>query len=568
MLFDRKIPPLNDKGKRMYLYLLLKKYYAYILLLIIVIISAAFRVSGLNWGFFHPDEFFYTHIAWDFYQGKLNFGFRPADWPNIIHYAIFAILYLIHFISHSDIPSNMAIIIGRYISVILSTFTVILCYLVGKKIHSVKVGLLSALFFAIAQLSVLHAHYATMDSAATFFFTLTLFFAIKLGKNTYNNKILVITGILAGITIGIKYTGGIILIPTIMVILFNKSFPLVKRIQNTTVFLIISVLSFLIINPFALINPGKFIKSFSESSNFAVGFYGLFPEFGDGCIAWYLKYGISWSYGLIYATVIVISIVYLLIKGVQKKDVFLLILPTTIFLYLGYLSLYDAYLMRYLLLITPIFAVSIALCINDICDAIAKKLKNQKKWIVSGIPVIFVILLIIQPLIFTLAYNNILSEKNVRVQATEWIESNIDKNDTIDIGPSPPPPSWMLPLIAKSSYVSQPVSTSGSDYFLVCEPLADNIYLRYLQERNLYLDEDFAPQKPPSDEILNYYSTLTYDNRNYELVAVFNKTPNFLGYVIDESNAPYEVTHVTHPELKIYKKVENVQTSNKLTHSR
>jgi len=544
----------NEKGRRQVsLYSKLKSYDIQIALIAIIALAAILRFSGLHWGFYHPDEGFYTHIAWDFFQGEMDFGKRPADWPNIVHYTICSLLYIAHFVGITDLTAYSAILIGRYISATLSIITVLACYFIGKKIHSALAGLLSALMFTVAHLSVLHAHYATMDTALAFFFAITLLFSLNLADEKYDYKTLLITGILIGITIGIKYTGGIILIPALILLLLNNSTSLFKKGKDICTLLVVSIASYLASCPFILMTPGKYVNSLSELSNFSKGFYGLFPEFAESGLEWYLYHGIPWSYGLVYTLVLAIAIVYLLICSARRKDITLLSLLITIFLFFAYMNTHNTYMMRYLLPLTPIFATIIGLGISDLCIKLSEQLKGQHVWIQKLVPVILILVVIIHPFFFTVAYNNILSEKNVRLEATEWINVNLDPKEKLNIGPPPLPPSWMLPPLDKSRYMSQALPQSDTEYYLICEPLAQHIYLRYLSEPDLYLDEDFIPRKPPSDEILEYYSQLSYNTEDYNLIATFKKTPRFLWYGINESNAPYEVTHVTHPEIRVYR---------------
>ncbi|MEI6293859.1 MAG: hypothetical protein WCP36_09250, partial [Methanomicrobiales archaeon] len=61
-------------------------YRVYLLLGFILLLSAYLRFSGINWGFFHPDEAFYTRPVMEMYTGNTNFGEIIQDWPCIYHY--------------------------------------------------------------------------------------------------------------------------------------------------------------------------------------------------------------------------------------------------------------------------------------------------------------------------------------------------------------------------------------------------------------------------------------------------------------------------------------------------
>lgn len=545
-------------------------YKVYLALGAILLVSAVLRFSGITWGYFYPDESFYMNPVLRMCAGNLNSinigeGWNIIeDWPNIFHLILYIILIISQHLGNTAITQDTVFFFGRWMSACISLLTVFLCYLIGKEIHSARVGLLSALLCGINNLAVLYAHFATMDSAVTLLFMLIIYFAIRLKKYPRKYVYLFLTGFIAGLSIWVKFTGGLVFVPIIIILISNSSISIGKRILEIISTLGLALIAFFLSCPFFFSSFNLISKKLNE---YNLGFYGLFPKYAENGYQWYLTIGFPWEYGIVFSVLAVLAVLFGLYYSVRKKDAIILSFSITTFAYLVILCSFHTFMMRYMLLVTPILCLLSAVFVVEGVNAFIKVVNTPCVW--KNRQLLFIVIsliIIIQPLFFTLAYDGILSRENVRVEAQQWIDTYIDQNTTINLGPSPIPSSWMLPpLTNHSRYVSQPLNPSDSSYDLIYVPMAQNLYLRYLHNPELYVNDDFFPYPPPSSDILEFYSTL-YENRsaNYTLIATFSQTPAFLGYSVNESGAPYEVTSVTHPEIRIYKRLSNSTKSMRI----
>lgn len=521
----------------------------YTLILYVILISAAYlRFMGVDWGFFHPDEGKYVSIVEFFSNGDFNPHFfnYPTFFPYLIGVTSF-LLYKIHLIqgSYTDI-----IIVGRFLSAFFSTLTVYVCYLIGKEVHSEETGLLSAFFFTFSRISIINAHFSTVDSPLTFFFTASVFYMIKNSKEIYNFKYQILTGILIGISMGTKYTAGILIVPLTTIYVFNKSLNISRKLKQLFFVLIIIISTFSLTSPFVLIDSESSIQDISyEMIHVNMGHYGLFPEYSESGWIWYITNGFPWSFGVILAFFFYIGLIYSIIIAIKRNDFKILIIIVTILSYLAYIISWDIKFVRYLLIVLPLCCIVASLFIVEIINRFKENVNVGAKNLAL---IAILILIVIQPLIFSVSYFNILIEKDIRIEAKEWIESNISSIDEINLGPKPNPPSWMLPPL-KNKYVSES-SASKTQYVIIALPLAKNIYLRYINENDEYLNEDWFPRQPPTEELLNFYSSILIDNDSkYDVIKTFKKKPHFLIFEVNESSAPYDVSSITHPEIRIYK---------------
>ncbi len=73
-------------------------------------------------------------------------------------------------------------LVGRFMSGLFDLGVVWLVYLIGRRLYSVRVGLLSAALYAPAVLALQQSHFYTVDTFATFFAALTFYFAVRVAQ--------------------------------------------------------------------------------------------------------------------------------------------------------------------------------------------------------------------------------------------------------------------------------------------------------------------------------------------------------------------------------------------------
>jgi 4-amino-4-deoxy-L-arabinose transferase-like glycosyltransferase len=202
-------------------------------LLALFALALIVRVLGLSWGLptaerwysYHPDER-QTVVAvasLDFFNGDFNPNF--FNYPSLFLY--FA--YLAHTIAAgfglgSNITNATAmwqlphdiLLSARWVSALLGAATVPLTYLIAREWQGWRLGVVAALLVCFAPGHVQHSHFATVDIAATFWVTLSLWLATRALRHENSDsgkaKMLLWSGVCAGLAAATKYNGVIILI--------------------------------------------------------------------------------------------------------------------------------------------------------------------------------------------------------------------------------------------------------------------------------------------------------------------------------------------------------------------
>ena len=156
------------------------------LLYLIIFLALVLRLAGISHGFpfiFHPDE---PTIV----QSALGVRFDPNpghfDWPHFFIYANYFVFNIFAKIRDLAVDYNIQnfmikifplmwddtvvfYFITRVFVAVLGGLTVIPVYKTGKVLFGEKVGLLSALAFAVIPFHVRHSHYSLPDTPMLFF---------------------------------------------------------------------------------------------------------------------------------------------------------------------------------------------------------------------------------------------------------------------------------------------------------------------------------------------------------------------------------------------------------------
>ncbi|MFQ5742398.1 MAG: ArnT family glycosyltransferase [Acidobacteriota bacterium] len=147
-------------------------------LLPITAVALLLRLYGLGWGLpfeFHPDESLILAVATGLHWGDLNPHFFL--YPSLFIYQAAFVQWLMGLTSVAS--AERIIYVARLLSVLYSTLTVLLVYALASRLGGRRLGLWAAAFYAVLGASVLHAHYATTDTAMTALATASVWLSMR-----------------------------------------------------------------------------------------------------------------------------------------------------------------------------------------------------------------------------------------------------------------------------------------------------------------------------------------------------------------------------------------------------
>lgn len=163
-----------------------------ILLVIILAAGAFLRITGVNWDdnhHLHPDERFLTMVETSLQPvDSIREYFDTANStlnPNNVGHGFFVYGTLPIFLVRMaagwlDMTGyDSVFIVGRYMSALADLLTVLLVYLIGRRLYkSTRLGVLAAAFSAASVLQIQLSHYFAVDTFATLFTYLAFYFAV------------------------------------------------------------------------------------------------------------------------------------------------------------------------------------------------------------------------------------------------------------------------------------------------------------------------------------------------------------------------------------------------------
>jgi 4-amino-4-deoxy-L-arabinose transferase-like glycosyltransferase len=197
----------------------------YALLAAILLVGAYLRLTGLNWDegqWIHPDEGHMRIISsvikipdspslyFDTHNSPLNcrnsgyrysYGTLPlfltrltAEWldrgcgesPHAMNQAVGELLIGSEdqACRPGDFTGVRSAQVGRALAALSDLGTLLLLYLLGRRLYGEPVGLLAAGLGALTAFSIQQAHFFSVDSMACFFTTLTAYFAVRAGQSS------------------------------------------------------------------------------------------------------------------------------------------------------------------------------------------------------------------------------------------------------------------------------------------------------------------------------------------------------------------------------------------------
>jgi YYY domain-containing protein len=424
------------------------------LLVLILALGFALRLYGLNWDhgtYLHPDE---RHIVADVMVGRITLSW-PPDWSHLLdpakstinprpynpktgQYSGFA--YGTFPVYITELTAQVAqaatgvdwhsysreVYLGRAWNVLLDTATILLIYLIGRRVLSVTAGLIAALLYAVSPIAIQLAHFFTTESWVMFFTALSLLFAIEAAERGHKRAFF-LTGAAFGLALACKSSvfalGGVLALAIIMDAWSRArlylSIPRQVSALLIRAFLVAvgTVALFFVGEPFGLLDPRAYWDSMSQQASIQSGQWDVpfTREYIGTPRLWYqLGQLVHWGLGPAIGLAGVIGLAFLAWRSVAWLSRGATVILAWLVLYGAVILLPESKFLRYLLPIVPVF-----------CLAGAALGDRALQWARSGRRIVFaplVALLIVVPAIATgLSYSAVYAKDQPRLTASVWM---------------------------------------------------------------------------------------------------------------------------------------------------
>jgi hypothetical protein len=472
-------------------------------------------------------------------------------------------------------------ILGRIISALADIISVGLIFLIANKLFNRKTGYLAAAFYAISVLPIQLSHFYAVDTLLTCFILSTLYALLKFYKKpTIKTSLLV--GMLFGLSLATKISAVVLLasIGTALAadffLVFLKSphrpkkylphLPksIIHLLKYGLAIIIATLAIFILLEPYALIDFNTFWQQTTEQSALTINpFYFPYTLQFVGKIPYFYELKNVFLYGLgpVLTTLSFVGFFYYayLLTKKQKDKQFTQELIVFIFFvaYVFTVGKFAVGFMRYMLPVYPIFALFTAVIVYNITG----KIKSKSLVLTSYF------LLLTSCLIWPLSFMQVYNRPNPRIQASNWIYTNVTPDKTIAVEhwddqlPIGQPISYPITTLKlydpdteeKWTEINQQLATT--DYIII----ASNRLYAPLQRLT---DCSKLPTYRCYPRTAEYYKDLFSGNLGFQKVAEFTNHPTvpFLDIPINDQGADENFTVFDHPKVMIFKKTPSRST--------
>lgn len=387
-------------------------------------------------------------------------------------------------------------LLGRWATAAAGTATIGVVYLLGKRAFSLPVGLVAAAFLAFFPSHVGESQWALPDVTATLLATVAYLFCYLIyahGQRRYYAA----AGFTAGLATSTMYNGAFMVFPLYLAHFLRwretedspgkMRRPWRSLIGNRSLLLagLFLLGGFFLGSPYWLLRLPAFLAAYlGEASEVMVG-VTVGHATGEGELPWLWVLRQHWDINQTMGAVFLLGVFYALWR--HKGQDWLLALPTlALILFIGAWSMRN---LEYLLPIWPIMAVLGARMVVELLTPLAR----GRSWVWAAAAVVLLSL----PLASIVRSNLALGQRDTRVVAKEWIETNIPKETALAF-------DWY--------HYSPPLVGTGENY------------IRYPGTQISLQSQAYGAQAGLRERLEGFLSTQT----TYQLRSLYPKTPDEL----------------------------------------
>lgn len=395
------------------------------LLLVIVLVGIVLRLWGLGFGLpyqFHQDEPIVVNHAMAYGTGDLNPHFFAI--PPLTSYLLFLIYGALFFVgkviglwpgaeefavSFFKDPTIFYLVGRLFIGLVPGVLSILLIYNFAKRFLSKNAALYTSAIMSVVFINVINAHYIYTDMLLVMFMILvydSIYSVFKLPKM----KNYLIFGIYLGLAIGVKYNGIFLAAPFLLTHFIVSK----RRDENPdgTVFFrkilaaaMASIIIFILVNPFSLIDFQGFLRSISVQSN----------------SFWHMGWGYHIFYSLfegISIPLTLFGILGLLLFVVREKEWGSVLIAFPVIFYIVLVNKSQPF-SRYVLPLVPFLSIGTAYLLFEV---VHKSLKTRRT---QSICIGLSLLMLVPTMVKSIKADILFSSEDTRVLSAEWIKNNV-----------------------------------------------------------------------------------------------------------------------------------------------
>lgn len=578
-----------------------------IALILVLLLAALFRFHGLSWDegrHLHPDERFLSTVTNDIkWPANLATYFDPAastlspfSLPNVGLFVYGTLpVYIVKWVAIALHMNNYdkITIIGRALSGVFDLATILVLFLIARRLYGRGTALLAALLLSLSVFNIQLSHFYAVDTFANLFIVAALYFLLQ-ASTTGRWTDYILTGLALGLGLASKVSALTLAAPILVGIGMDyyrrsRQQDVRSALEQTLVRLLTVVafaaLTFRLLQPIAFGGPGfwnwsffpRWLRDMSEQQKTVSGLADqpwiqqwtsrsfFFPLYNIVVWGLGLPLGLASLGGLVLAG-------WELIRRQKLEHLLPLVYVIVTFIY--HAAMFVKF-MRYFLPLYPFLAMFAAyLIVWTWQRGTARATKRPASSRAAGTwparlgaallsrpaSAALAILVVGGTLLYAAAFSSIYSRTNTRVAASRWIYANIPQrsvlanehwDDWLPIGGLDGNRSYgengMFDSVEMINYEDD--TPKKLDRFVENLVAADYIIL---SSNRLYASIPRLPVRYPMT--IRYYQLLFGGQLGFEPVATFTSYPQLFGLELRDQAAEESFSVYDHPKVQIFRK--------------
>jgi len=517
-------------------------------------LGAAARFWNLNWDggafTFNPDEATLNTFAIRLGPDLNPHFFYYGSVPIYLYRATAEVLSTLTGIDW--LSTERFALVGRAYSALASAATLLVVFLVGRRLWGRHAGLLAAGFLAASALAIQQAHFGTVDSALTLAGALLLLSALNIAE-TGRTRHYLISGLILGLALAVKLSAAsFIILP--LVAHLSRSRPrvdtnrrLFSELVPPALLLVVAAVGCLLAAPYYLLDwPELWDAIMVQSNEFSGGYKLSYTWQFIGRTPYIFEWGnlLLWGLGLPLGTAALGGWAWALWEATRRRTALLLLLAAWPTLYLLYIGTWEVRFVRHTLPLVPfccLFAAggAVALCRRLGQTGRAGRLLGRATVVAIGGG----------GAAWGLAVLAIYSTADTRLAASTWMRANL-------------PPGTRLVIEDKNTLL--PVPKGGPYRYVVTPTLAPDTPTKLgtlaadLAAGEFLVVPDrrwsaVMPRLPDYPLTGRYYRLLHAGGLGYAPAATFADPPRLGPFAWNDDSAEETFQVFDHPTVQIFR---------------
>ena len=508
--------------------------------------------------------------------------------------------------ARADRSCDALAVAGRATIALLDTLTIVLVYLLGRRLFGRGAGLLAAAFYAFAAQAIQLSHFFAMDPASTTFTVMAVLGSVVMGQSRRWSGVW-LAGVGAGLAIASKFSALPILAAPVtagLLVMWDQGRTVedagrrqLTAVVQVAVSLALAGLTFFVASPYAvldwttfvqatLVEQGQMVRGIADMP-FTRQYRNTLPYVYF--IQQQVRWGLGWPLGLltlagtlVMAGQLVRTGVRLVWASVAQKDRTALrpleignvVVWSWIVPYFGLTGAFLAKFNRYMSPLLPFGVIFGAGLVWLIWQAGAQRVAAaaegdgqaapSRRW-ATWLAAMLAAVVLVGAAGWSVAYvNGVYGREHTWITASRWIYANAPEGSTLlwEAWDDPLPkaiagePGMDMGAHGLRNIDWSPYEEDTAEkYAILKAKLREADFVVYSSKR-IYDSVDELPERYPMTTL--YYAAMWDGRLGLELAAEFTSPPRLFGMAFDDRHADESWSLYDHPQVTVFRKVRDL----------